>query len=76
MSTRERAQIIFDSLTDEQLDEFVKLFENAFIPEPPNTVHSRAELEAMLAESEESIRNGKYYTEEEMDEFFRENFGI
>lgn len=76
MSTRERAQIIFDSLTDEQLDEFVKLFENTFIPEPPNTVHSRAELEAMLAESEESIRNGKYYTEEEMDEFFRENFGI
>lgn len=51
MSTRETAQIIFDCLTDEQ-------------------------LETLLAEAEESIRNGKYYTEDEMDIWYKENFGI
>lgn len=76
MSTRERAQIIFDRLTDEQLKGFVKLFENAFISEPPNTVHSRAELENMLAEGLDDLKNGRVCSEEEMDDFFRGYCGI
>lgn len=28
MSTRERAEVIFDSLTEEQLEEFIEYFEN------------------------------------------------
>lgn len=75
MSTRERAQIIFDRLTDEQLDYFVAMFENGF-SEPPNTVHSRAELENMLAEGLDDLKNGRVCSEEEMDDFFRGYCGI
>ena len=76
MNTREYVQTIVSRLTDEQIDELVEYIADNFLPEPPNTVHSRAELEAMLAKAEESIQNGRYYTEEEMDDFFGENFGI
>lgn len=71
MSIRERAQVVFDSLTDEQLADFVMMYQ-----EPPNTAHSAEEIDAMLEEAEDDIRNGRVVTKEEMDVFFRENFGV
>lgn len=79
MSTRERAQMIFDRLTDEQLEDFIITFYNALnpdIPEPPNTVHSRAELEEMLAEAEDDVRNGRVMSLEEVKSQFRKEYGI
>lgn len=79
MSTRECAQMIFDCLTDEQLEGFVMLFTGKFssdIPEPPNTVHSKAELEQMLAEAEDDVRNGRVMSLEEVKSQFREEYGI
>lgn len=74
MSTREKAQMIFNSLTDEQLEGFVTLFQNLVIPEPPNTAHSAAEINAMLEEAEEDVKNGRVYSWEEVKRDLRENF--
>lgn len=76
MSTREYAQMIFDRLTDEQVEELVEYIEDNFLPEPPNAVHSVAEINEKLAEAEDDVRNGRVVTKEEMDVFFKENFGI
>lgn len=78
MSTRERAQMIFDQLTDEELAGFVALFEHRITAEPPVSVFpkNRAELNAMLEEAEEDIRAGRVYTEEEVNAHLREKFGI
>lgn len=65
MSTRERAQLIFDSLTEEQLEKLMEYMEDNFLPEPPNTAHSLAELEEMLEDGMEDIRNGKTVSLEE-----------
>ncbi len=67
MSTREKAQIIFNNLTDEQLEGFVTLFQNLVIPEPPNTAHSAAEIDAMLEEAEEDVRAGRVCSWEEIE---------
>lgn len=76
MSTRERAKKIFDSLTEEQLEDFIVFFQNPTDFEPSNIEYSDKEIEAMLEEAEEAVRNGDVYTEEEMNDFFKENFGI
>lgn len=79
MSTRECAQMIFDCLTDEQLEGFVMLFtgkSSSDIPEPPNTVHSKAELEQMLAKAEDDVRNGRVYTWEEVKAHLTEKYEI
>lgn len=76
MSTRERAKMIFDSLTDEQLEDFIVFFQNPDNFDRSDIEYSDEEIEAMLEEAEEAIRNGDVYTEEEMDIFFKENFGI
>ncbi len=68
--------MIINGLNDEQMDELMEFLEENFLPEPPNTVHSREELMEKLEKAEESFRRGEFYTEEEMNEFFRENFGI
>lgn len=77
MSTRERAQMIFDQLTDEELAGFVALFEHRITAEPPASVFpkKRAELNVMLEEAEEDIRAGRVYTEEEANAHMREKFG-
>ena len=76
MSTRERAQMIFDQLTDEELAGFVALFEHRITAEPPVFPKNRAELNVMLKEAEEDIRAGRVYTEEEVNKHMREKFGI
>lgn len=79
MSTRECAQMIFDSLTDEQLEGFVMMFcgkSSSDIPEPPNTVHSKAEIEKMLAEAEDDVMNGRVMSWEEVKSHLREEYGI
>lgn len=76
MSTRERAQMIFDRLTEEQLEGFVKLFENAFILEPPNSVDSVEEIEVLLEEAEDDVRNGRVYSWEEVKAELEEKYGI
>ena len=68
--------MIFDRLTDEQVEELVEYIEDNFLPEPPNAVHSVAEINEKLAEAEDDVRNGRVVTKEEMDVFFKENFGI
>lgn len=68
--------MIFDSLTEEQLEQLMQYMEDKFLPEPPNTVHSLAELEEKLAEAEEDIKASRVVTEEEMNAFFKEHFGI
>lgn len=73
MSTREKAQMIFNCLTDEQLEGFVTLFQNLVVPEPPNTAHSVAEINAMLEEAEDDVRNGRVYSWEEVKRDLREN---
>lgn len=74
MSTRERAQMIFDQLTDEELAGFVALFEHRVAIEPPASVfpQNRAELNAMLEEAEEDIQAGRVYTEEKVNGHLRE----
>lgn len=69
MSIRERAQLIFDELTEEQLAEFVMMYQ-----EPPNTAHSDEEIDDMLEEAEEDVRNGRVYSWEEVKKDLRENF--
>lgn len=69
MSIRERAQLIFDELNEEQLVDFVMMFQ-----EPPNTAHSVDEIDAMLEEAEEDVRNGRVYSWEEVKKDLRENF--
>lgn len=69
MSIREKAQLIFDELTEEQLAEFVMMYQ-----EPPNTAHSDREIDAMLEEAEEDVRNGRVYSWEEVKKDLRENF--
>lgn len=78
MSTGERAQMIFDQLTDEELAGFVALFEHRITVEPPASVFpkNRAEFNAMLEEAEEDVREGRVYTEEEVNAHLREKFGI
>lgn len=76
MSTREYVQTIVNRLTDEQIDELADFIEERFLPEPPNTVHSREELEIKIAEAEEDIRNGRVYTTQEVREHLREKYGI
>lgn len=69
MSIRERAQVVFDSLTDEQLADFVMMYQ-----EPPNTAHSAEEIDAMLEEAEDDIRNGRVLSWEEVKRGLGENF--
>lgn len=69
MSIRERAQVVFDGLTDEQLADFVMMYQ-----EPPNTAHSAEEIDAMLEEAEEDVRNGRVLSWEELQKELRENF--
>lgn len=76
MSTRERARMIFDRLTDEELAGFVALYETRVTAEPPVFPKNRVELNAMLEEAEEDIRAGRVYTEEEVKAHMREKFGI
>lgn len=76
MSTRERAQILFNSLNDEQIEELVEYIEENFLPEPPNAVHSIAEIQEKLAEAEEDVRNGRVFTAEEVKSHLREKYGI
>lgn len=78
MSTRERAQMIFDQLTDEELAGFVALFEHRIAVEPPASVFpkNRAELNGMLEEAEKDVRAGRVYTEEEVNSHLWEKFGI
>ena len=59
MSTREYAKTIIDRLTDEQVDELFGYIKNRFLPDPPNTAHSQAELEAMLEKGMEDIKQGR-----------------
>lgn len=76
MSTRERAQLLFNRLSDEQIEELVEYIEDNFLPEPPNAVHSKAEIEKMLAEAEDDVRNGRVMSWEEAKADFRETFGL
>lgn len=76
MSTRERAQLLFDRLNDEQIEELVEYIEDNFLTAPPNAVHSKAEIEEKLAEAEDDVRNGRVVSKEEMNLFFKEHFGI
>lgn len=76
MSTRERAKMIFDSLTEEQLEDFIVFFQTPDNFDRSDIEYSDEEIEAMLEEAEEAVRNGDVYTEEEMNDFFKENFGI
>ncbi|MDE7360817.1 MAG: hypothetical protein K2N38_02660 [Oscillospiraceae bacterium] len=69
MSTRERAQMIFDQLTEEELAGFVALFEHRITAEPPVFPKNRAELNAMLVEAEEDIQAGRVYTEDEIAKY-------
>ena len=46
MSTRELAYTIFDSLTEEQLEEFIRLFRDCMTNETPNEETRAAMLEA------------------------------
>lgn len=69
MSIRERAQVLLNSLTEEQLVDFVMMFQ-----EPPNAAHSDEEVDAMLEEAEEDVRNGRVYSWEEVKKDLREYF--
>lgn len=75
MSTRERAQLIFDSLTEEQLEGFVMMFAE-YAPKHSELPETKEELKAMLDEADKEVRDGKYYTREEMDEFFGRHFEV
>ncbi|MBD5111078.1 MAG: hypothetical protein HDT42_00880 [Ruminococcaceae bacterium] len=76
MSTRERAQMIINGLTDEQIEELVEFLEDNFLPEPPYAVHSLAEIEERIARANDDIKSGRVYTAEEVDEYFKERYGI
>lgn len=68
--------MIFDRLTEEQLQGFVMMFADyapAGVSELPET---KAELKAMLDEADKSAREGKCVTLEEMNEFFERRFGV
>ena len=66
--------MIFDRLTDAQIEELVEYIEDNYLPEPPNSVHSVDEINAMLEEAEDDVRNGRVYSWEEVKEDLRENF--
>lgn len=68
--------MIINNLTDEQIERLIKLLEDNFLPEPPNTIHSREELETKIAEAEDDIRNGRVYTAQEVREHLWEKYGI
>lgn len=76
MSTREYVQTIVNRLTDEQIDELADFIEEKFLPEPPNTAHSIEEIDAMLKEGLDDLRNGRVCSDNEMDGFFRGYCGI
>lgn len=42
------------------------------MPEPLNTTHSIEEIDAMLAEGMDDLRNSRVYTAQEVREYLRE----
>lgn len=68
--------MIINGLTDEQLEELIEIFEENFLPEPPYAVHSLAEIEERITRADDDIKNGRVYTAEEVDEYFKERYGI
>lgn len=65
MSPREEVKAIIDHLTNEQVDELLGYIEDKFLPEPPNAVHSIADIERLLEEADDDIRNGRVISLEE-----------
>lgn len=76
MSTREYAKTIIDRLTDEQVDELFGYMEDRFLPEPPNAVHSIADIEELLTEADDDIKNSRLLTSDEVKKHLWEKYGI
>lgn len=67
--------MIIDELTEEQLKEFITRYQAPPGVPSVESVDSEEEILALLEEAEEAVRNGQVYSEQEMNELLRENFG-